>query len=192
MSATPSDVVKGKRRAEAPEASPTPSKKAKRHSLDGDIVPWPCTKATWFDLDTLDMTSALNVRLEDFDSVGRHPLQLVGRTTMTPEIHAEKGEVGSDLPIVFMATNESQRDLEVSRTGTNRKVPETFMFVSFPGYLAKWRNTSVPNNEPMGSNSGTSPLLSDFRIFSTISCTSVRTIVRLVTPSTSRTQRSPE
>jgi hypothetical protein len=41
---------------------------------------------------------------------------------MTREIHAEKNEVGLDLPVVFMATNDSERDLEVPRTGTVAKL----------------------------------------------------------------------
>ncbi|KAF7130996.1 hypothetical protein CNMCM5793_003931 [Aspergillus hiratsukae] len=70
----------------------------------------------------MDMTGAMNVTLHDFDAVGRHPLQLVARSVMTPEVHTEKEELALDLPVVFMAANESQRDLELPRTGTVAKL----------------------------------------------------------------------
>jgi hypothetical protein len=78
------------------------------------------------------MTSAMGVEIENFEEVGRRPLGLVARTAMTPEIHAEKNELGLDLPVVFMAMNDSERDLEVPRTGTVAKLRKHLCSLTTP------------------------------------------------------------
>jgi hypothetical protein len=78
------------------------------------------------------MRSALALKAEDFENVGQHPLQLVRRTTMTPELHIEQNQVGLDLPVIFMATNDSERDLEVPRTGTVAKLRKHLCSLTSP------------------------------------------------------------
>ncbi|RHZ46136.1 hypothetical protein CDV55_100274 [Aspergillus turcosus] len=83
--------------------------------------------------------------------------QFVGRTTMTPEIHAEKGEVELHLPIVFIATNESQRDLEVPTPGTVAKLQKYLYSLTSPDTWPDGATLQFPSTSPWGLNIQTEP-----------------------------------